>query len=128
MACCPQCGHTWNASKRKAAPEAAAPVDTSTMTKTELYAHYKATAPEGDVWFWLKHAKLSPALRLDFEALLVAKLPRVEHYRRLTALQDRWRREDHWRRVALPTARTERRRQRAATRAGRVAVPLQEAA
>ena len=74
-------------------------VDTSRLSDAELFRHYKRTAPVEDLRFFLRHARLSRDLRADGEALLAlgcrdtgGTLSRSEWYRRLTALQDRWRR------------------------------------
>jgi hypothetical protein len=74
-------------------------VDTSRLSDAELFRHYKRTAPVEDLRFFLRHARLSPDLRADGEALLAVgcrdtggTLSRSDWYRRLTALQDRWRR------------------------------------
>ena len=40
------------------------------MTDSELYAHYKRTAPAEDLKFMLAHARLSDELRRDAEATL----------------------------------------------------------
>jgi hypothetical protein len=70
------------------------------MSYADLYRHYHRTAPVEDLRFFLRHAQLSPDLRTDGETLLAAgcrdtggAVSRVEWYRRLTALHDRWRRE-----------------------------------
>jgi hypothetical protein len=86
-----------------------APVDTSRLSDAELFRHYKRTAPVEDLRFFLRHARLSPDLRADGEALLAVgcrdtggTLARSDWYRRLTALQDRWRRETNA--ILLPNA------------------------
>ena len=73
--------------------------DTSRMSDTELYRHYRRTAPVEDLRFFLRHNH-SPDLQAAGEALLAegcrdtgGALSRLAFYRRLTALQDRWRRE-----------------------------------
>jgi hypothetical protein len=75
-------------------------VDTSRLSEVALYRHYRQTAPVEDLRFFLRHARLSPDLRADGDALLAigcrdtgGALSRSNWYRRLTALQDRWRRE-----------------------------------
>jgi len=80
--------------------DTAPPVDTSRLSDAELFRHYERTAPVDDLRFFLSHARLSPGLRADGEALLAigcretgGALSRSEWYRRLTALQDRWRRD-----------------------------------
>ena len=45
-------------------------VDTSRLSDAELFRHYKRTAPVEDLRFFLRHARLSPDLRADGEALL----------------------------------------------------------
>jgi hypothetical protein len=77
-----------------------ATVDTSQMSGADLFRHYKQTAPVEDLRFFLRHVRLAPEVRADGEALLAAgyretggTLSRSEWYGRLTALQDRWRRE-----------------------------------
>jgi hypothetical protein len=69
------------------------------MSDADVFRHFHRTAPVEDLRFFLRHAQLSPDLRADGEALLAAGcrdsgglLARSEWYRRLTALQDRWRR------------------------------------
>ena len=70
------------------------------MSDTDLYRYYHRTAPVEDLRFFLRLTRLSPVLRADGEALLAVgcrdtggALTRSDWYRRLTALQDRWRRE-----------------------------------
>jgi hypothetical protein len=70
------------------------------MSDTELYRHYRQTAPVEDLRFFLRNASTPPDLRAAGETLLAegcrdtgGMLSRSEWYRRLTALQDRWRRE-----------------------------------
>jgi hypothetical protein len=70
------------------------------MSDAELYRYRHLTAPVEDLRFFLRHARLSPNLRADGDALLAigcrdtgGALSRSDWYRRLTALQDRWRRE-----------------------------------
>lgn len=94
---CPVCDQPIREHKpRKAKPTLAHAVDVATMSDTELYAHYKRTAPAQDLAFWLTHATLTPALRAGFVALDVANrqttIPRTDFYRQLTALQALWRR------------------------------------
>ena len=101
VSACPSCGRPSLRRRRAPAPTTLqAPVDTSRMSYAELYRHYRRTAPVEDLRFFLRHARLSPSLRADGDTLLAAGcretggvVPRVEWYRRLTALQDRWRRE-----------------------------------
>jgi hypothetical protein len=97
---CPGCGRPMRRSRDTARSIDSAPVDTSVLSDTEVYRHYKRTAPVEDLRFFLRHARLSPALRTEGHTLLAAgcresngTLTRAEWYRRLTALQDRWRRE-----------------------------------
>jgi hypothetical protein len=97
---CPSCGRPMRRSRDTARSIDSAPVDTSLLSDTEVYRHYKRTAPVEDLRFFLRHARLSPALEAEGHALLVAgcresggTLTRAEWYRRLTALQDRWRRD-----------------------------------
>jgi hypothetical protein len=70
-----------------------APVDTRLMSGVELYRHYHRTAPVEDLRFFLRHARLSPALRAAGCRDTGGTLTRPDWYRSLTALQDRWRRE-----------------------------------
>ena len=95
---------TLNSNRRpvmgEALREPAPAVDTSRLSDAELFRQFKRTAPIEDLRFFLRHARLSPALRADGDALLAAScrntggtLSRSDWYRRLTALQDRWRRE-----------------------------------
>jgi len=77
-----------------------ASVDTSRLSAAELFRHFKRTAPVEDLRFFLRHARLSPDLRAEGDALLAigcrntgGTLTRSNWYRRLTALQDRWRRD-----------------------------------
>ena len=98
---CPSCGRPMRGPRHAATPTTLpAPVDTHRMSYADLYRHYHRTAPVEDLRFFLRHAQLSPVLRADGETLLAAgcretggALSRPEWYRRLTALQDRWRRE-----------------------------------
>lgn len=91
MELCPCCNRTMPKPRRVSAE----PADTSTLDVKALYAHYKATAPIEDLKFFLRSPTLPKMVRCDAEALLHTMtqnpLPRAEFYRRLTALQDRWR-------------------------------------
>jgi hypothetical protein len=97
---CPACGRRIRRRRHTPAPAARpALADTSRMSDTELYRHYRRTAPVDDLRFFLRHS-LSPDLRAAGEALLAegcrdtgGALSRPDFYRRLTALQDGWRRE-----------------------------------
>jgi hypothetical protein len=95
---CPCCGRSIRRSRPGAGP--AIPVDTNRLSDTDVFRHYKRTAPVEDLRFFLRHVRLSPDLRADGESLLAdgcrdtgGMLSRSEWYRRLTALQDRWRRD-----------------------------------
>jgi len=70
------------------------------MSDAELYRHYRQTAPVEDLRFFLRNASTPPDLRAAGELLLAGgcrdtggTLSPSDWYRRLTALQDRWRRE-----------------------------------
>jgi hypothetical protein len=70
------------------------------MSDAELYRLYHRTAPVEDLRFSLRYARMSAELRTAGEALLAVgcretggELSRSEWYRRLTALQDRWRQQ-----------------------------------
>jgi hypothetical protein len=70
------------------------------MSDADLYRHYRRTAPIEDLRFFLRYGRLSPDLRATGETLLAegcrdtgGTVSRSDWYRRLTALQDRWRRE-----------------------------------
>lgn len=94
---CPHCGHTIEPKpKRAECWQPAADVDTSTLTRDQLYAHYKQTAPVQDVRFFAAHCGIptirNQAIALEYDALNTT-IKRAEVYRRLTALQDQWRRE-----------------------------------
>ncbi len=92
---------------------------TADMSTSELYAHYKATAPAEDVRFFARNAIMSDLVRAGVQALELAiagQIPRAEVYRQLTALQDTWRRQNYQGSVVVPAARIERRRTRAAER------------
>ena len=98
---CPSCGRPLQRPRQSLRPvEPASPVDTSALSNAELFRHFKQTAPVDDLRFFLRHTRLSPALQAAGEALLAAgcretggTLSRADWYRRLTALQDRWRQE-----------------------------------
>jgi len=98
---CPSCGRPIRRPRHTPAQAALlVVVDTSRMSDTELYRYYRRTAPVEDLRFFLRHGPLSPDLRAGGEALLAegcrdtgGALSRSDFYRRLTALQDRWRRE-----------------------------------
>jgi hypothetical protein len=113
---CPNCAHTWTTTKKTTTP--AKPIEG--MSVTELYAHYKKTAPLEDTRFFLRVCSLSPAVRRGAESLEAAivnlSLPRADVYRQLYELQDRWRQENYWGLVVVPAARIERRRVKAAGR------------
>ena len=61
--CCSACGRTLP--KPKAQP---GPVDTSTLSEAELFAHYKRTALAGDLAFLLRF-RMSAELRARCEAI-----------------------------------------------------------
>jgi hypothetical protein len=69
------------------------PVDVSTLTESDMRAHYKKTAPVDDVRFLLAHGgqALDATLRGELETLAVSGVARAEFYRRYGILQDRWR-------------------------------------
>ena len=98
---CPSCGRSIRRPRHTPAPAACpASVDTGRMSDTELYRHYRQTAPVEDLRFFLRNASTPPDLRAAGEILLAegcrdtgGTLSRPDWYRRLTALQDRWRRE-----------------------------------
>jgi hypothetical protein len=96
---CPACGRPMPR-RRNTPAEASAPVDTNRMSDADLYQHFRRTAPIEDLRFFLRHAKLSQDLQAAGETLLAedcrdtgGTVSRSDWYRRLTALQDRWRRE-----------------------------------
>lgn len=124
---CPHCGKLIEP-KRKRAPivQDSTPVDVSKLSDKALYAHYKATAPNLDAAFFLNHAiGLTVDERLELTMLATNPVTnRADHYRRLTAIQDAWRRRP---RPAIDAAfelwrskLTERDQQRVAVRAFRV--------
>lgn len=88
MTTCPTCGHRSRETKKTTVP-----VDVATMTDTDLFAHYKRTAPQEDLKFFLKLTTLSPVVRANAESLIGSTLSRTEFYRQFTYLQDVWRRE-----------------------------------
>lgn len=97
---CPSCRRRMRRPRPNQPSAEPAPVDTSPMSDAEVHRHYHRTAPIEDVRFFLRYADLSPDLRADGEALLAigcrdtgGALSRREWYRRLTALQDQWRRK-----------------------------------
>ena len=99
---CPGCGRPLRRPRPtpRASLDAASPVDTSQLSDREVYRHFHRTAPVEDLRFFLRHARVSPDLRDEGEALLAlgcrdtgGSLARADWYRRLTALQDRWRGE-----------------------------------
>jgi hypothetical protein len=108
MKACPHCGGTLpTRTRRLTAPTAV--VETfcwSTMPEKALYAHYKLTAPYGDLRFFLRRMTLagygeieSAAMTLRDDAFDGERLtmPRAEFYRRFTNLQNRWRRLSNYR-------------------------------
>ena len=106
---CPCCGRPIRQPRHTSSGAIVALVDTSRLSDAELFRHYKQTAPVEDLRVFLRHARLSPDLRADGEALLAVgcrdtggTLSRSDWYRRLTALQDRWRRETNA--IVLPNA------------------------
>lgn len=98
---CPSCGRPIRRARNTPpGAEFTELVDTSQLSDAELFRHFRRTAPVEDLRFFLRHARLSPALRADGDALLAAgcrdtggMLTRSQWYRQLTSLQDRWRRE-----------------------------------
>ena len=107
---CPCCGRPLGRPRPTVRSADSGPsVDTSKLSDAELFKHYKRTAPVEDLRFFLRHARLSPELQASGDALLAAgcrdtggTLSRSDWYRRLTALQDRWRRTTEA--TALPNA------------------------
>jgi hypothetical protein len=101
VAACPSCGRPVRRPRHDLAPPSARElVDPSRMSYADLCQHYHRTAPVEDLRFFLRHARLSAQLRADGDGLLAAGcrdtggvVSRREWYRRLTALQGRWRRE-----------------------------------
>jgi hypothetical protein len=112
---CPSCGRPTRRPRQTLQPADSAPVvDSSRLSTVELFKHFKRTAPLEDLRFFLRHARLSPDLRADGDTLLAAgcretggALSRSDWYRRLTALQDRWRRETADADAALPAVSAE---------------------
>jgi hypothetical protein len=98
---CPSCGRPIRRPRHTPVPaEASASVDTREMSDADLYRHHHRTAPVEDLRFFLQYARMSADLRASGEALLTVgcretggALSRSEWYRRLTALQDRWRQQ-----------------------------------
>lgn len=70
------------------------------MTKDQLYAHYKATAPGVDLLFFANAATLEQSEQTEIMRLRVfcdaygrlSGIPRAAFYQRLKCLQDSWRR------------------------------------
>ena len=83
----------------------AEPVDTATLSDTQLFAHYKKTAPNEDAKFFLKHAQgLTPGEELMLVELATDRVrDRAEHYRTLRNIQDAWRRRSNERERAART-------------------------
>ncbi len=87
---CQCCGQTIKARKI----DTSTPVDTATLTDTQLYAYYKRTAPFEDIAFWIARAQMSDALRARFVALAdTGNAQRIK--RKLPSLQAQWRRESN---------------------------------
>ena len=108
---CPCCGRPM---RRPRPAEPAPVVDPSRLSDAEVYRQFKRTAPGEDLQFFLRHARLSPDLRADGDTLLAAgcretggALSRSDWYRRLSALQDRWRRDTADADAALPAVSAE---------------------
>lgn len=110
--CCHACGRALP--KPKAPTAVSGPVDTSTMSIPELFAHYKRLAPLEDLRFLLL-AEMSAELRSRIAtALTNAKAPTPKD---VSALRDAWRMESaaadraagrpFLRFVAVPIERTE---------------------
>lgn len=99
MSTCAHCGHT----KREPRTMATMPIDLATCSSEALYAHYKASAPAGDLRFLHLHASHLPevaeaALALFAEAFTEAgelRIARPVFYRRYVSLQDMWRGADN---------------------------------
>jgi hypothetical protein len=107
---CPTCGQSIRR-RRPTAGAIPAAVDPSQLSDAELYRSYRRTAPVEDLRFFLQHARLSADLRALGDALLTegcretgGTVSRTEWYRRLTALQDRWRQDTRRSEVATPIA------------------------
>jgi hypothetical protein len=97
---CPGCGRPIRRPRQAPRPPADVAVDTARLSDREVYRYFHRIAPVADLRSFLRHARLSADLRADAEALLAlgcrdtgGTLTRADWYRRLTALQDRWRRE-----------------------------------
>lgn len=94
---CPTCGHRKTVKTPKPKHDH---VDLSSLSRDELYAHYKRTAPVEDVRFWLR-ARMSEPIRDEFNLLMVEAMsgPVRDYKTRFTNLRDRWRQEragDRW--------------------------------
>lgn len=95
---CPCCGRPVRRPRPTMQP--AVPMDTGRLSDADVFRYFRRTAPVEDLRFFLRHARLSTALRADGDALLAAgcrdtggTFTRADWNRQLTALQDRWRRE-----------------------------------
>lgn len=87
--CCPTCG------RRYAKPKApTGPTDPALMTISQLYEYHAKRAPLEDARFGLR-VLADPELIFDWAELVSdieqGRIDRAGGYRRLSALQDRWR-------------------------------------
>lgn len=93
MQICPTCGH--KVAKTRTKPAA----DVTAMTDTDLFAHYKRTAPYEDLKFLVAHSTHYPdvtrdGLKLLGDAFTVdgrLTMPRPEFNRRYVNLSAAWR-------------------------------------
>ena len=102
---CPGCGRPLRQPRQKPGTAESAPVETAALSDADLFRYFHRTAPVEDLRFFLRYARLSPELQAHGDTMLTAgcrdaggTLTRLDWYRRLTALQDRWRRDtaDTW--------------------------------
>lgn len=94
MNTCPHCGQTIRAARKAKPTEVSGPIDTSKLSTDALFAYHKATAPNLDAEFFVTHARgLTADEQVELAALATDKATnRRDHYRRLIAVQDAWRR------------------------------------
>ncbi len=71
QSCCSACGQVLRSPKarRVAGGCVTGPVDTGSLTDSQLYAHYKRTVLAEDLAFFLRLPSLSPDLRMRAEAI-----------------------------------------------------------
>lgn len=94
---CPHCQQPIR--KPRARSTGVDPVDTSAMSDTELFKHYKRTDRLETLRFWIANTDAYPAIQLALKAFcrftVDVPIPPAEFDRRFNAIKADWRRESN---------------------------------